>query len=50
MYYYKRLSLRAAGALSLRVAGVHVACITVFDVISDFLIHRRPINNLTCPS
>ena len=40
--YYERLSLR--------VDGVHVTCITVFNVLSDFLIHRSPINDLTCSS
>ena len=40
--YYERLSLR--------VDGVHVTYITVFNVLSDFLIHRRPINDLTCSS
>ena len=38
--YYKRLSLR--------VAGVHGACVTVVNVISDFLIYTSPINDLTC--
>ena len=32
------------------MGDVHVACITVFNVISDFLIHRRPVNDLTCSS
>ena len=36
--------------LTLRVGGVHVTCITVFNVICDFLIHRRPVNDLTCSS
>ena len=36
--------------LPLRVAALHVTCITVFNVISDFLIHRRPVNDLTCSS
>ena len=40
--YYDRLPLR--------VAALHVTCITVFNVISDFLIHRGPVNDLTCSS
>lgn len=40
--YYKRLSLR--------VAGVRVTSVTVFNVVSDFLDYRRPINDFTCSS
>ena len=40
--YYKRLLLR--------VAGERVTCITVFNVNRDFVIHRRPVNDLTCSS
>ena len=30
------------------MADVHVTCITVFNEFSDFLIHRRPVNDLMC--
>ena len=29
---------------------MHVTCITVFNVIGDFLTHGRPVNDLTCSS